>query len=238
MTDLLRRVRTDGAIVTEPTELDVCVAHKGFCWVAVEVEGVAAHGSRFNEGVDANMRMGRFLARLEQLESELRGRPPHPLVGPPSLHAGTLHGGTAPSVYAAHARLEIERRMLPSETEAQVTSELDDIAAELRTDDPTLRLSVKPWLTRPGFEVGRDAAIVAAVLTAHGATLGRAPRLVGMPYWMDASLLAQAGIQTVVLGPSGAGAHADVEWVDLESVRLTAETLAEAAKRFCGTVAH
>ena len=93
--DVLTSFRPDAAIVTEPTELDLCLAHKGFIWIEVETEGRAAHGSRFDLGVDANLRMGRFLGRLEELERELRARPGHPLVGPPSLHAGTLRGGVA-----------------------------------------------------------------------------------------------------------------------------------------------
>src|SRR5689334_8034224 len=57
--------KTDGAIVTEPTALNVCLAHKGYLWIEIETQGRAAHGSRFQEGIDANMRMGKFLAALE-----------------------------------------------------------------------------------------------------------------------------------------------------------------------------
>jgi acetylornithine deacetylase len=124
MRDVLTRVRTDGAVVTEPTELDVCVAHKGFCWLAVETEGRAAHGSRFDLGLDANLRMGRFLAALEPLARDVRQRAPHPLLGPPSMHVGTLRGGTAAAVYAAHARAELGRRMIPGEAEHGVTAEV------------------------------------------------------------------------------------------------------------------
>ena len=90
MQEVLRHVTADSAIVTEPTELEVGLAHKGFCWIEVETFGRAAHGSRYDEGIDANLRMGRFLARLEAHERELRESPPHPLVGPPSLHVGVL----------------------------------------------------------------------------------------------------------------------------------------------------
>lgn len=234
-TDLLTRVRTDGAVVTEPTELDVCLAHKGFSWIAVETVGRAAHGSRFQEGVDANLRLGRFLAALEPLERELRSRAPHPLVGPPSLHVGTLKGGTAPSVYAARARAEVERRMLPSETEAGVVAEIRAISDRLAKEDPTFRPTVTPFLTRPGFEVAPETPVAAALLRASEVVLERPPRVVGMPYWMDAALLAGAGIETAVLGPAGAGAHADEEWVDLASVERTAEVLARTAMTYCGT---
>ncbi len=105
--DLITRIKTDAAIVTEPTNLDVCLAHKGYIWIDVETHGKAAHGSRFTEGVDAVMRMGRFLAELERLEVALRTGRAHPLVGPPSLHAATINGGSGLSTYAAQCRLQI-----------------------------------------------------------------------------------------------------------------------------------
>ena len=237
MEDLLGRATADAAIVTEPTGMRVCLAHKGFCWVEVETFGRAAHGSRFGDGVDANMRMGRFLARLETLERALRESPPHPLVGPPSLHAAVLRGGTGTSTYAAHCRLEIERRTVPGETEETVLAQIREITDALAAEDPTFRASVRPFLTRGSFEVSRDAPVVGAVMRAAAEVLGEAPETVGEPYWMDAALLAGAGIDTVVIGPRGDGAHALEEWVDLDSVVDLAAILARAAADFCGTAA-
>ena len=71
---LVKTWHADAAVVTEPTGLDVAVAHKGFQWIAVETRGRAAHGSRPRDGRDAIMRMGRVLSRLEQLEKRLRRR--------------------------------------------------------------------------------------------------------------------------------------------------------------------
>ena len=232
--DALTAFRPDAAIVTEPTELDVVSAHKGFIWIEVETEGRAAHGSRFDLGIDANLRMGRFLCRLEELERELRHRPPHPLVGPPSLHAGTLRGGAAPSIYAAHCRLEVERRTIPGETEAGCVAELQAIADELAAADPTFRAKVRPFLTRPPFEVPADAPIVRTVTEMATAVLGRTPATVGQTFWMDASLFAEAGVETVVIGAHGTGAHADEEWVDLGSVVQLTEILARTAAAWCG----
>lgn len=232
--DALTAFRPDAAIVTEPTELDLCLAHKGFIWIEVETEGRAAHGSRFDLGIDANLRMGRFLGRLEELERELRARPGHPLVGPPSLHAGTLRGGTAPSVYAASCRLEVERRTVPGEAEAACVAELQALADELAAADPTFRAKVRPILTRPAFEVAADASIVRTVTEAAAAVLGRAPAALGHTFWMDASLFAEAGVETVVIGAHGTGAHADEEWVDLGSVAQLAGILARAAAAWCG----
>jgi acetylornithine deacetylase len=234
MADLLTHATADAAIVTEPTQMRVCLAHKGFCWVEVETFGRAAHGSRFADGIDANMRMGRFLARLETLERELRASPPHPLVGPPSLHAAVLRGGTGASTYAARCRLEIERRMVPGETEELVLAQIRAITDALAAEDPTFRASVRATLTRGSFHVSPGAPIVRSVLGATAEVLGSTPETIGEPYWMDAALLAEAGISTVVIGPRGDGAHADEEWVEIDSIVQLAEILARAAIDFCG----
>lgn len=231
--DLIRHVKTDAAIVTEPTAVRICLAHKGYLWINVETKGRAAHGSRFEQGIDANLRMGRFLAELEKLERDLRARTPHPLVGPPSLHAATIHGGDGLSTYAASCKLQIERRTVPGETEAQAVAELQQIVDKLTAADPSFQATVRAFFVRQPFEVAKNAAIVQALSRASGNVLGRAPEYMGDTPWMDAALLHAAGIETVVMGPGGGGAHAAVEWVEMESVAQMASILAEAAIDYC-----
>jgi acetylornithine deacetylase len=224
--DLIGHVKVDGAIVTEPTALEVCLAHKGYLWIEVQTTGRAAHGSKFDVGIDANMKMGHFLHALSDLERDLRNRKPHPLVGPPSLHAAMLQGGSGLSTYAALCTLQIERRTIPGETAEQAVAEIQSIADRF---DATVR----PYFVRDPFEVAEDAAIVKAVDRAGASVRGRQPAHIGDTPWMDAALLQAAGVETVVCGPAGTGAHADVEWVDLESVIQLAEILAEAARDYC-----
>ena len=231
--DAIAHRKVDAAIVTEPTELDLCVAHKGFVWLEVETMGRAAHGSRFFEGVDANMRMGRFLGRLDQLEQALRNRPAHPLVGPPSLHAPLIQGGKELSTYAASCRLNIERRTVPGETEAEVLEEVAALTRDPGVSDGTYPAAVRCLLTRNSFEVSPDAPIARAVRDAVIQVRGHAPQVVGRPFWMDSALLADAGVATVIIGPRGGGAHTAEEWVDLHSLEDLAKILATAAADYC-----
>jgi acetylornithine deacetylase len=231
--DLIERYEVDAAIVTEPTELDICLAHKGFIWLEVETLGRAAHGSRFDLGVDANMRMGRFLTELEELERALRARPGHPLVGPPSLHAAMIEGGTELSAYAARCRLRIERRTIPGETEEQVMAELQTIVDRLAAADPSFQATLRSFFVREPFEVSADAAIVQSLSRAAERVLGRTPKMVGDTPWMDSAMLAAAGVETVVIGPAGAGSHSHEEWVEVESGVRLAEILAETARSYC-----
>ena len=232
--DMIPKVRVDGAIVTEPTGLEVCLAHKGYLWMEVEVTGRAAHGSKFQYGIDANMKMGLFLARLSVLERELRGRTPHALVGPPSLHAAMVSGGSGLSTYAARSTVQIERRTVPGETAEGATAEIQAIVDGLAAEDGDFRATVRTYFVRDPFEVAESAGIVRAVDRAAAQVRGKEAAHIGDTPWMDAALLQAAGVETVVCGAGGTGAHADVEWVDVESVVELAEILAVAAVEYCG----
>ncbi len=228
-----RRYRADGAVIAEPTELQLVVAHKGFVWLDVETHGLAAHGSRPDLGVDAIAHMGRVLAELEDLQQTLQARPAHPRLGHGSLHASLIQGGQELSSYPERCRLSIERRTLPGETPESVTAEWQSRLDRLGRADPAFRATLYPGLARPPLETPEDAAIVRAVQQAAAPLLGRPCALTGVPYWTDAATLWAAGIPAVLFGPAGAGAHAAEEWVDLESVRVCAEVYLATALAFC-----
>jgi acetylornithine deacetylase len=231
--EVIKHFQVDGAIVTEPTELEICIAHRGFIHLEVETIGHAAHGSRFEEGIDANMRMGYFLNELDKLEKDLRNRKGYPLIGPPSLHAGVLKGGSGPSTYAASCTLQIERRTIPGETEKQVVDEMQTIIDRLTATDPTFKAILKTIIVRDAFEVDPKLTVVQVLRQAAAEVLGKQPKLVGQPFWMDTALLAEAGVETVAMGPVGAGAHSKEEWVDLESVAKMAQVLAQTMLIYC-----
>jgi len=154
-------------------------------------------------------------------------------VGPPSLHAATLAGGTGLSTYAASCRLQVERRTIPGESREAVTDEIRRLLRRQVERDPSFQADFEVLLVREPFEVSEDASIVRALTEASTAVLGRRPAYVGQTPWMDAALLAAAGAETVVMGAAGEGAHAKEEWVDLASVHQLARCLAEAALLYC-----
>jgi acetylornithine deacetylase len=133
--EALRRVSADAAVVTEPTELEVVVAHKGFVWSEIEVTGRSAHGSRPHLGVDAILKMGRVLSELDRLDRTLADRT-HPLLGRASVHGSVIEGGVELSSYPAACRLGLERRTLPDETGRQIETELESLLEHCRNADP------------------------------------------------------------------------------------------------------
>ncbi len=227
MQSVLERRRADAAIVTEPTSLGVCVAHKGFAWAEIEVEGRAAHGSRPAEGKDAITRMAPVLTRLTELQASLDSGVGHPLTGPGSVHASLIEGGQELSSYPASCLLSLERRTAPGESAADLRRECEALVEGV--EGAELRMG----LVRHPFEVEPDAAVVGALRRAAHAVTGSPAEPYGETYWMDAALIQAAGIPTVVFGPAGAGAHAVEEWVDLASVEACTEALVAAARELC-----
>ncbi len=230
---IVKKWHADAAIVTEPTELYICTAHKGFVWLDVETEGVAAHGSRPDLGVDAIVKMGKVLLGLEELDRSLRAAPSHRLLGSGSVHASLIQGGQELSSYPRHCSLGVERRTIPGETLQKVESEIPRICEQIAATDPTFKATVKTSMVRDPFEVSLDEPIVRAVLRKATTILGHQPGEIGQTGWMDSALLSAAGIPAVVFGPGGEGAHAVVEWSNLEHVERCAEILAAVAEEFC-----
>ncbi len=228
-----RRVRADAAIVAEPTELRVAVAHRGFVWLTVETSGRAAHGSRPDLGVDAIAKMGRVLVELEELDRSLRAEPSHALLGSGSLHASLVEGGKELSTYPDRCTLRMERRTIPGETAATAEAEVRAILEGAAREDPDFAGSVSVDFVREPFAVAESEDVVRSIGRAAGAVLGNEPEVVGMPFWTDAAVFAAAGVPTVLFGPRGEGAHAAVEWVDLESVERSAEIYLGVAAELC-----
>src|SRR3954452_4775553 len=176
--EALRTVRADAAIVTEPTEMTVVVAHKGFVWSEIEVTGRAAHGSRPHLGVDAIVKAGPILSAVGELDTPL-GERPHPLLERVSVHASVIRGGAEMSSYPARCVLGLERRTLPGESAADVEAELASLLEACREADPALEAEQRTLLVREPFEVAEDAGVVHAVGAAAAEVLGAAPPLAG-----------------------------------------------------------
>jgi len=229
---LVTKWRADAAVVTEPTGLDVAVAHKGFQWIALETHGRAAHGSRPRDGRDAILRMGRVLSRLESLDRRLQGGPAHPLLGTGSLHASLIEGGHELSSYPARAALQYERRTLPGEPSDIARVEADALLAELRREDPEFEAEARLVFGRDAYEIDPDSQLT-ALLTDAARAAGCGASIAGMTFWTDAAILGAAGIPSVLFGPGGAGLHSLEEYVIVDDVCRCRDALAALARAWC-----
>lgn len=231
--EVVERFTADGAIVTEPSHLQLTVAHKGFVWFDVVVEGRAAHGSRPELGIDAIVKAGKFLVALEDLDRRLRAKPIHPRLTSGSVHASLISGGEELSSYPARCRIQLERRTVPGETADSCEQELTGIVAAIAATDPDFKATVTRGLARVPFEIGEDEPIVRSLRDSARQHLGREPALRAEPFWTDCAILQGAGIPAVMFGADGGGAHAAREWTTLSSVRALTDILTATALDFC-----
>lgn len=220
----------DLAIVTEPTRLAVMPAHKGFLWVRAVFMGRAAHGSRPDLGIDAIRHAALYVSALDDYGEQLTSRPAHPLLKHGSVHAGTIQGGSAASVYPDACEVVLERRTMPGERPEEVVQEFQRILDELSEREGDLSASLEQMLERPGTEVPEDSRLVQGLLKA-GQEHGIPPAVEGMTAWVDAALLNEIGIPAVCYGPGDiAQAHSADEWVELAQIEKCADVLESFAR--------
>ncbi len=222
---LAQGMQATGAIITEPTRLAITPAHKGFAWIEVVLHGRAAHGSRYDVGIDANRHAGLLLAALDRYEHDVLTARVHPLLGRASLHASSIAGGTGWSTYADRCVLHLERRTLPGETGEEALAEVRALCDELTAARPGFQADVSLVCAQPPLDLVSDAPLIASMRAACTAN-GLEPTIAGLSCWTDAALFAEAGIPALCFGPGDiARAHSATEWVEVGDLERATEIL-------------
>jgi acetylornithine deacetylase len=230
-----RGVRADACIVTEPTRLAIAPAHKGFTWTEVTFTGRAAHGSRYDVGVDAIRHAGLLLAELDRLEREELVRHTHPLLGHASLHASSVSGGSGWSTYPDRCVVEVERRTVPGESPEDAVREMEDTVGRVARSGTDVRAEVRHVFSQWPSDVAVDAPIVRALDGAMQSS-GEPVTVEGLSAWTDAALLNAAGIPAICYGPGDISlAHSATEWVVEEEITRATAVLERLALDWCGS---
>jgi acetylornithine deacetylase len=226
-------IRADAAIITEPTRLAICPAHRGFVWMEIVFRGRAAHGSLYDIGVDAITHAGLVLAELDKLEKTRDSGPRHRLLGRGSLHASTIRGGVGLSTYPEECILGIERRTLPGESSEKALKEIRDAFAAVRVGHPELEATVTLTTAQLPSDVPIDSAVVERLRGAMDRE--NVPvKIEGLSAWTDAALLNEAGVPTICFGPGDiAHAHAAEEFVQVEEIDVAKRVLTRVVREWC-----
>lgn len=217
-----------GAVIGEPTELQIVIAHKGCARFAVQTRGKAAHSSMPHLGQSAIYRMGEVLRCIrEEIEPELAAQS-HPMCGAPTISVGTIHGGTQINIVPERCEIEIDRRLIPGEDARQT---MEGLGVKFEQIEPTITL--RELLLDPALDTSADARVVQAAQRV-AQKLGLSPDLVGVPYGSDASKLQDlCGVECIVFGPGSiAQAHSSAEWVAVADVERAAQFYLELMRSF------
>jgi acetylornithine deacetylase len=229
---VLEVCNADAAILTEPTGLEVCVAHRGFAVFEIEIIGRASHSSQPELGINAINGLGWVLLEIENLNQNLERCEPHPLLGHGHAQATMVAGGFALFTTPASARVSLERRTLPGESRDVIETEVREMLERIRNQHPEFVATFSTVLHREPFSVDEQTPILQTVtraLQAHNLE----PTVTGAPYWMDSALIAAKGIPTVILGPTAHDLHGTNERVDLSEVETLEQVLLSVIQDFC-----
>jgi acetylornithine deacetylase len=225
-------IRADAAVLTEPTRLAICPAHRGFIWIEITFTGRAAHGSRYDIGVDAIMHAGLVLAELDKLDSQMFPLKTHQLLGRGSLHASEIEGGSGLSTYPDRCVLTIERRTLPGETDETAMNEIRDACERVRATHPALSAEIRLMEAQLPSDVSVDSEVVSMLKRAMEEEQC-AVSIEGMSAWTDAAILNGAGIPAICFGPGDILlAHAAEEFVSIDEIERATAVLARMAENW------
>jgi acetylornithine deacetylase/succinyl-diaminopimelate desuccinylase-like protein len=200
---LVKEDRADFALIGEPTNRDIVYTHKGAYWLNLLTRGRAVHASAPERGENAIYKMADVLQCIRDRIAPQLATLSHPVLGSPTISAGTIRGGTKTNIVPDSCAVEVDTRTIPGQ-------DPHEIAAAMREVCPDLEISV--WESAP---LNTDPAhpLIQLLLKGGG-------KLAGAPWFCDAAVFAQAGIPAVAAGPGSiAQAHTKDEFIlvrDLE----------------------
>ena len=212
----------DGIVVCEPTSSELVTAHMGFVFFKVEIEGKANHAGEKRLGVSAIDKAIKLIRGLEEMEHAWLLNYKHPLLPPPSLNVGTIHGGTAGSTVPGNCYFEVCVHYLPGLMSYEtVYEEFTNVVNDIARSDVWMRDHmpvITMYQSGGACEEDVDAPLVQAMKEAYKAAVGREPKVVGTPAGDDCRIWKNiAGAQVIQYGPGNEEqCHSVNEYVEIE----------------------
>lgn len=236
-------LKADAAIVGEPSNLDICLAHRGLEWLEFTFEGKAVHGGKQEEGINAILKASDFIQAMEENMIPKVKKSSHPLIGTGSLNYGTIKGGTQPSTVAGECSLTIDRRWLPGESYEDILNDFNMLIDQLHKNDEEFNCNLKVMdisVMKDGYvheamEIDPEHPIIDIVINASEKITGTAPKKTYFPAWSDGGLLSSYGkIPTIIFAPGDLeSAHSANEFLELSQVFPATLVYALIAINFC-----
>ncbi len=210
-------VLADAAVIGEPTELKVHVAHKGVLRLVIRTHGKAAHSSEPWEGINAISKMGRIITALDCLAEEISRRK-DPLLGPATLAVTQIEGGIGRNIIPPGTRLVLDRRLLPQETPESAQKEIQRVLDQLGEADPEMKLSVELLSCAESAATAPEERIVQTALQSCTQVLGEESQPEGFVACCDMRFLRNQGnVPSIILGPGSLDqAHKIDEFVSID----------------------
>lgn len=244
--DLIERgIKADAAIIGEPTNLDICVAHRGLEWFEFRFQGKTVHGGKQKEGINAIVKASNFIQRLEEKLLQEIEKEIHPLIGTSSMNYGTINGGTQPSTVAGECVIKIDRRWVPGIKYTDIVKQYQDIIDELSNDDEKFKCNInvmdsskmKEGYVHEAMETDINHPIIDIVRARTKDILDKKPDITYFTAWTDGGLLCSyANIPTIIFAPGDIEtAHSAIEQIDINQILPATIIYASIAIEFCNS---
>ena len=245
---LQRGYRADGAIVMEPTCLQVVPSQAGALNFRLTVPGQAAHGSMRRAGVSAIEKFVPLFGALEELERVRNLEIDHPLMSehrlPYPISVGTVRSGNWASSVPEELVCEGRYGVAVGEDPVKARRHLEETISSVAAQDPWLSEhppSVDWWGGRfAPCETSFDDPVVTEIRSVVQSLTGMGPKISGVTYGSDMRHLVNEGhIPSVLFGPGDVRqAHQTDEFVPIDDLILAVRALALLAMRYCGVTAN
>ena len=235
--------KADAAVVGEPTDFGICVAHRGLEWIEIHIEGKTVHGGSQSKGLNAIAMAAKFIMYLEEQMPRFINKSSHGLIGRGSYNLGTIQGGTQPSTVAGDCRITIDRRWLPGETHAGIMAQFQGLIDGFLKQAPGYKCHMRildssvmePGYAHEAMETSLHEPIVKTAGSAVKEMLGSGVNHTYFPAWSDGGLLQHyGGIPTIVFAPGKLeSAHSATEHIEVDALVKAVSVYAWMIYQFC-----
>jgi acetylornithine deacetylase/succinyl-diaminopimelate desuccinylase family protein len=233
-------LKADYAIVGEPTEMKVGIAHKGVVWGEAIFEGKSVHGSVPDKGINAIYKASQWIQKIMTDYIPDINKREHPLLGKPTINIGEINGGTRPVIVPNQCVVRFEQRLLPNEKEEQVINNLQVLINELAENDLQMKGTVKELPVFQGvphraLEADPESFLVKTLCQAYEKEFSMPTKPIGLEFWTDGALIGDIpGIQTVVCGPGSIEqAHSNEEYISKEQLLAAYSVYLQVVQNLC-----
>lgn len=222
-------ISADYAVIAEPTDLDICIAHKGVGRYRVRTAGVPGHAAYVTNPESAITKMSKLLPLLEKLGSKIKSKA-DPLLGPGSLTVTKINGGTAINIVPEQCEIEIDRRVLPGETRDFVLAEIKETFDDSEENED---YEIENYLFIAASFINKEHPLVQILAKASKDVRGFDAKIKIFEATCEAPFLSvDKGIPTLIFGPGSLRqAHVKDEFVEIEQVVTASQIFIELALR-------
>ena len=226
-------LRADVAVSGEATGLRVYVGHRGKLEAKVTVHGRTSHGGYPQGGINAILKMSRFLEAL-QTSYPL---PDHLFLGKATVTVLDICAspGALTPIVPDRCEAVIDRRFFPEDTQEQLLDGLRALFAQIHAKDLEFEAEIEALKWFPAMLTDPDEPVVSAMLTARKKVLGSAGKIGAWYFGVDGTFISEMGIPCVGLGPGNEFlAHTPEDVVPVKDLFEAARIYATLMLDICG----